>query len=79
VLTCINNTLGDGKEDDIVEGPCEKGKEGIITYQCKSSEWRETDRNCILQVIIEIEKKVEVIFNINVLVKNKSTVHLKYF
>ncbi|XP_039548860.1 adhesion G protein-coupled receptor F5-like [Pimephales promelas] len=59
VLTCINKTLGDGKEDDIVKGPCEKGKEGTITYQCKSSEWLETVRDCILQVIIEIEKKVE--------------------
>jgi len=69
VLTCNNKTLGDGKEGDIMLGPCEKGKEGTITYQCKSSEWREIDKNCILQVFIEIEKKVEVIFNIYELVK----------
>ncbi|XP_056125214.1 adhesion G-protein coupled receptor F1-like [Rhinichthys klamathensis goyatoka] len=59
VLTCNNKTLGDGKEGAILLGPCEKGKEGNITYLCKSTEWKETARNCTLQVIIEIEKKVE--------------------
>ncbi|XP_067239230.1 adhesion G protein-coupled receptor F4-like isoform X1 [Chanodichthys erythropterus] len=61
VLPCKNETLGDGKEGDLLTGPCEKGKEGTITYKCTSGRWTETDRNCILQVIKDIEKQVEVL------------------
>ncbi|KAK2884033.1 hypothetical protein Q8A67_017670 [Cirrhinus molitorella] len=58
-FTCKSTTLGDGKEDDILRGPCEKGMDGIITYQCILKQWREISRNCILQVIKDIVDKVE--------------------
>ncbi|XP_051730510.1 adhesion G protein-coupled receptor F5-like isoform X2 [Ctenopharyngodon idella] len=61
VLPCKNETLGDGKEGEVLTGPCEKGKEGTINYQCTSGSWRETSRNCILQVIKDIQKQVEVL------------------
>lgn len=70
-MPCKNETLGDGKEGDLLTGPCEKGKEGTINYKCTSGRWTETDRNCILQVIKDIEKQVEVIFIFYVLVKKK--------
>ncbi len=66
---CKNTTLGDGKDGAILTGTCEKGKEGTITYQCISREWREMNRDCILQVIKNIENIVEVIFIIYALVK----------
>ncbi|XP_056125058.1 adhesion G protein-coupled receptor F5-like isoform X2 [Rhinichthys klamathensis goyatoka] len=57
---CKNTTLGDGKEDATLKGPCEKGKEGNIIYRCKSGKWEvEDDTNCVLQVIKDLEKKVE--------------------
>ncbi|KAF4094625.1 hypothetical protein G5714_024602 [Onychostoma macrolepis] len=56
---CKNTTLGDGKDLAILTGTCEKGKEGTITYQCISSKWSEINRDCILQVIKNIENKVE--------------------
>ncbi len=59
---CKNATLGDGRDGAILTGPCDKGKEGTITYQCISREWREINRDCILQVIKNIENKVQVIF-----------------
>ncbi|XP_048063226.1 adhesion G protein-coupled receptor F5-like isoform X2 [Megalobrama amblycephala] len=61
VMTCKNDTLGDGKEGEVLTGPCEKGKEGTITYQCTLGSWREINRDCILQVIKDIEKQVEVL------------------
>ncbi len=59
---CKNTTLGDGKDGATLTGTCEKGKEGTITYQCISREWREISRDCILQVIKNIVNKLEVIF-----------------
>ncbi|XDV41532.1 hypothetical protein PO909_010392, partial [Leuciscus waleckii] len=59
VFACNDKTLGDGKKGETLTGPCEKGKDGTITYECKSAGWVEIGRNCILQVIIDIEKQVE--------------------
>ncbi|XP_067273928.1 adhesion G protein-coupled receptor F5-like [Pseudorasbora parva] len=61
VLSCKNEALGDGKDGDILTGPCEKGKEGTITYLCTAGSWKEMNRDCILQVIKDIKKKVEVL------------------
>ncbi|XP_067273924.1 adhesion G protein-coupled receptor F5-like [Pseudorasbora parva] len=58
-LPCKNETLGDGKYGENVTGPCEQGKEGTITYLCTAGSWKEMNRHCILQVIIDIEKKVK--------------------
>ncbi|XP_073688802.1 adhesion G-protein coupled receptor F1-like, partial [Garra rufa] len=58
-LPCKSTMLGDGNNGKIVTGPCEKGKDGTITYECRSSEWTEIYRDCILQVIKNIENKVE--------------------
>ncbi|XP_067273929.1 adhesion G-protein coupled receptor F1-like [Pseudorasbora parva] len=58
-LSCKNNALGVGKDGEKVTGPCEKGKEGTITYICSAGSWKEMNRDCILQVIQDIKKKVE--------------------
>ncbi len=64
VFTCKNGTLGDGKEGDTLTGPCEKGKEGTIKYRCKTGKWESEESNCVLQVIKNLEKEVQVIFTI---------------
>ncbi len=60
MFTCKNGTLGDGKEGDTLTGPCEKGKEGTIKYRCRSREWESEESNCVLQVIKDLEKEVQV-------------------
>ncbi len=59
-FTCKDGTLGDGKEGDTLTGPCEKGKEGTIKYRCRSGKWEPEETNCILQVILDLEKEVQV-------------------
>ncbi len=59
-VTCKDGTLGDGKEGDTLTGPCEKGKEGTIKYRCRSGKWEPEETNCILQVILDLEKEVQV-------------------
>ncbi|KAK2884034.1 hypothetical protein Q8A67_017671 [Cirrhinus molitorella] len=61
VFSCKDGTLGDGKEGETLTGPCEKGKEGTIKYRCRSGEWKPEESNCVLQVIKNLEKKVEVL------------------
>ncbi|XP_056336867.1 adhesion G protein-coupled receptor F5-like [Danio aesculapii] len=59
-LMCKNVTLGDGANGDITEGPCYPGMEGTITYKCQNSKWEvETDKNCVLKVFKDLEKKSE--------------------
>ncbi|XP_016149251.1 adhesion G protein-coupled receptor F4-like [Sinocyclocheilus grahami] len=58
-ISCKNETLGDGKEGEILTGPCERGKEGTIKYRCISGEWKSEESNCILQVILDLEKEVQ--------------------
>ncbi len=59
-FTCKDETLGDGKEGDTLTGPCEKGKEGTIKYRCRSGEWESEESNCVVQVIKDLEKEVQV-------------------
>ncbi len=61
-FTCNDGTLGDGKEGDTLTGPCEKGKEGTIKYRCRSGKWESEESNCVLQVIKDLEKEIQVIF-----------------
>ncbi|XP_067273076.1 uncharacterized protein [Pseudorasbora parva] len=60
-LFCTNEALGGGQDGEKVTGPCEKGKEGTITYLCTAGSWKEKNRDCILQVFQDIKKKVEVL------------------
>ncbi|XP_050995324.1 uncharacterized protein LOC127183362 isoform X3 [Labeo rohita] len=60
-FSCKDETLGDGMEGQTVKGPCEKGKEGTIIYRCTSGKWVPEESNCVLQVIKNLEKEVEVL------------------
>ncbi|XP_073672434.1 adhesion G protein-coupled receptor F4-like isoform X2 [Paramisgurnus dabryanus] len=64
---CIHNTLGVGKIGDSVTELCEKGQEGLITYQCKQTkdlkyDWTEVQRDCVVQAIKDLERRSEVLF-----------------
>ncbi|XP_073711486.1 adhesion G protein-coupled receptor F5-like [Misgurnus anguillicaudatus] len=64
---CISDTLGVGKIGDTVTGLCEKGLEGLITYQCKQitdlkDDWTEVQRDCVVPAIKDLERKSEVLF-----------------
>ncbi|XP_043074543.1 adhesion G protein-coupled receptor F5-like [Puntigrus tetrazona] len=61
VFSCKNIMLGDGIEGATVTGPCEKGKEGTITYRCRLGVWERQETNCILQVIVNLGKQVQVL------------------
>ncbi|XP_057209458.1 adhesion G protein-coupled receptor F5-like isoform X1 [Triplophysa rosa] len=62
---CKNETLGVGKFGDIVKGPCEKGLEGRITYECQrinsKHDWKPIQRECVVEAIQDLERKVEVL------------------
>nr|XP_055041682.1 adhesion G protein-coupled receptor F5-like [Misgurnus anguillicaudatus] len=62
---CINDTLGVGKISDRVTGLCEKGLEGLITYECKQTtdlkyNWTEVQRDCVVQPIKDLERRSKV-------------------
>lgn len=65
MFSCKDGTFGDGIEDQTLTVPCEKGKEGTIIYRCKSGKWEPEESNCVLQVIKNLEKEVEVFSNIS--------------
>lgn len=48
--------------DETFTGACENGKEGTITYQCTSGEWKTIEDNCVVKVIKDLQRKVEVIY-----------------
>ncbi|XP_051500539.1 uncharacterized protein LOC127409770 isoform X3 [Myxocyprinus asiaticus] len=55
---CKNESLGFGQQGATVTGPCGKGKEGSITYECQlSGNWTQIHENCVPQVIKELERK----------------------
>ncbi|XP_057209817.1 adhesion G-protein coupled receptor F1-like [Triplophysa rosa] len=63
---CKNQSLGVGKIGDIVTGPCEKGLEGYITYQCQQANsqivWKPTQRECVVESIKDLERKAKFLF-----------------
>ncbi|KAI7799809.1 putative G-protein coupled receptor 110 [Triplophysa rosa] len=58
-FTCQDNTLGFGKTNDMTKGLCENGKEGSITYKCKSNGWAIEQDDCVLKVIKDLESKLQ--------------------
>ncbi|XP_067273068.1 adhesion G-protein coupled receptor F1-like [Pseudorasbora parva] len=60
-FSCENDTLGVGNENNFVTGLCEKNWHGSIIYQCRSGKWTQIKRNCIVQVISTLKRKVEVL------------------
>uniref|UniRef100_A0A8C1P6B5 Uncharacterized protein n=1 Tax=Cyprinus carpio TaxID=7962 RepID=A0A8C1P6B5_CYPCA len=73
-FSCKNDTLGDGNENQFVTGPCEKNWDGSITYQCTSGNWMEFRRDCILQVINDLQRNFLIVERIPAFVSNLSNV-----
>ncbi|XP_051951493.1 adhesion G protein-coupled receptor F5-like [Xyrauchen texanus] len=58
-FNCKNESLGFGLYGATVNGPCESGNDGIITYTCElPGIWTPT-RNCVPQKIKELEQKAK--------------------
>nr|XP_017208207.1 adhesion G-protein coupled receptor F1 [Danio rerio] len=60
-FSCKNETLGLGNENEFVTGPCETNWNGNIIYQCTSGKWTVFSRKCVLQIISDLKRKVEVL------------------
>ncbi|XP_056615270.1 adhesion G protein-coupled receptor F5-like [Triplophysa dalaica] len=60
---CKNQSLGVGKLGDFVTGPCVKGLEGHITYQCEQANstfaWKPTQSECVVESIKYLERKAK--------------------
>ncbi|XP_073711483.1 adhesion G protein-coupled receptor F4, partial [Misgurnus anguillicaudatus] len=60
-IDCTSETLGIGQIGDKVNGPCEKGRIGFITYQCQLGGWREIQIECVLLILDTLQSEVQVL------------------
>ncbi|XP_073712333.1 adhesion G-protein coupled receptor F1-like [Misgurnus anguillicaudatus] len=58
---CTSETLGIGQKDDKVNGLCENGRIGFITYQCQLGGWRKKQIECVLPILASLQSEVQVL------------------
>ncbi|XP_073712330.1 adhesion G protein-coupled receptor F4-like isoform X2 [Misgurnus anguillicaudatus] len=58
---CTSETLGIGQIGDKVNGPCENGRIGFITYQCQLDGWRKIQIECVLPILASLQSEVQVL------------------
>ncbi|XP_063078205.1 adhesion G-protein coupled receptor F1-like [Engraulis encrasicolus] len=57
VFACYDQEYGSGNLGDIALGPCAEDEVGNVTFTCQGNEWVETDNNCVLFLIFNLEEE----------------------
>ncbi|XP_073672430.1 uncharacterized protein [Paramisgurnus dabryanus] len=60
-IDCTNETLGIGQIGEQVNGLCDNGRIGFITYQCQSGGWRKIQIECVLPILASLQSEVQVL------------------
>ncbi|XP_073712332.1 adhesion G-protein coupled receptor F1-like [Misgurnus anguillicaudatus] len=60
-IDCTSETLGIGQIGDKVNGPCENGRIGFITYQCQLGGWSMIQIECVLPILASLQSEVQVL------------------